>query len=126
MTELPIGIDDLVEINRGVTGGIAHVTDRGSLESALARPFHTFDGAPLHPTVAGQAGALLEGIVAAHGFSDGNKRTAWIATKTYLRLQGFRPLKVRDVVAADFVEGVAMHQYRGAEVAVWIAENLFP
>ena len=45
------------------------------LRSACGRPFQTFDGSLLHPTVVSQAAALLEGIVLAHAFDDGNKRT---------------------------------------------------
>lgn len=127
MNDLPLSLRDVIDINRKVTNGVGVVTDAGKIESALARPFHTFDQKPLYSTVSGQAGALLEGLVAAHGFSDGNKRSAWIAVKTFLRLSGIRPVKVPHTVSAEFVEGVAEHRYSGgSEVAEWLVNNMFP
>ncbi|CPW71548.1 type II toxin-antitoxin system death-on-curing family toxin [Mycobacteroides abscessus] len=122
MTYAP-SFDDLVALNHDITGGV-RVINANNLHSALGRPFHTFGGQLLYPTVVSQAGALLEGLVAAHGFEDGNKRTAWIATKTFLIINDIPVRKVRHTLAADFVEGVALHTYSGEHVAQWLAAEL--
>lgn len=123
---LPVSVEDLIEINQLVTGGASGVLNRDHLDSALARPFQMFFGQFLYPTVAGQCGALLSGLIAAHGFTDGNKRTAWICLKIFIRLSGIAPNRVPSSPAADFVEGVATHAHSDRDIAVWIAANLFP
>ena len=119
-------VDDVIAVNDRVTAGAGGVLSRGAIESAVSRPFHTHGGCWLYPTVIGQAAALLEGVVAAHGFGDGNKRTAWITAKTFLIINGVAAVKVPAHVAADFVEGVTVHAYSGAQVGEWIAANLAP
>ena len=56
-------------------GGGHGLRDKGALEAALARPYQTFGGEDLYPTVAGKAAALMEAIVIRHPWVDGNKRT---------------------------------------------------
>ncbi len=70
-------------------GGTPGVRDEGLLESALAQPQATFGGQFLHPTIAEQAAAYLYHIAMNHPFIDGNKRSAFAVTDTFLRLNGF-------------------------------------
>jgi death on curing protein len=70
-------------------GGTPGVRDEGLLESALAQPQATFGGELLHPTIAAQAAAYLYHIAMNHPFIDGNKRSAFAVTDTFLRLNGF-------------------------------------
>lgn len=64
-----------------------HVHRMELLESALARPQHAahYEEADL----VRQAATLLWGLVRDHPFSDGNKRTAYLATETFLELNGY-------------------------------------
>ncbi len=57
------------------SGGLIGIRDLGALESAVAQPRMTFDGAELYPT-------LIEN----HPFLDGNKRTGHAALETLLVL----------------------------------------
>jgi death-on-curing protein len=59
-------------------GGMLGIRDRAALESALARPFQTFDNAELYQTIIDKAAALIESILINHPFIDGNKRTGYI------------------------------------------------
>lgn len=59
-------------------GGSKGVRDQGSLESAINRPFATFDNQDLYPTPWDKAAAILESILINHPFVDGNKRTAYV------------------------------------------------
>ena len=70
-------------------GGSHGVRDRPLLESALARPFQTFDGAELYPSIFEKAAALVESILINHPFIDGNKRTGYGLFRIYLGLYGF-------------------------------------
>ncbi len=71
-------------------GGTSGVRDEGLLESALAQPQATFDGQFLHSTIYEQAVAYLYHLAKNHPFVDGNKRTAFAAMDTFLRLNGYR------------------------------------
>jgi death-on-curing protein len=55
-------------------GGSTGIRDVGLLESALARPFQTFNGVDLYPESIEKAAALIESILNNHPFVDGNKR----------------------------------------------------
>ena len=65
-------------------GGSHGVRDRELLNSALHRPFQTFDGKELYPTTQEKAAAILESIVKNHPFSDGNKRTGYVLARLLL------------------------------------------
>ncbi|GAB5465653.1 MAG: hypothetical protein Kapaf2KO_10890 [Candidatus Kapaibacteriales bacterium] len=59
------------------------------LESALARPYQTFDNIDLYPTAIEKSAALLQSIVTNHPFIDGNKRTAYTLFRLSLLKSGF-------------------------------------
>jgi len=87
-------------------GGTPGVRDEGLLESALAQPKATFGGQFLHPTISEQAAAYLYHIAMNHPFIDGNKRTAFAVTDTFLRLNGCA-LNLTDDEVYDLVMRVA-------------------
>ena len=60
----------------------------------------------LHPTISEQAAAYLYHIAMNHPFIDGNKRTAFAVTDTFLRLNGCA-LNLTDDRAYDLVMRVA-------------------
>ena len=72
------------------TGGEHGIRDLGLLESAVARPQATFDGADLYPELFLKTAALMESLSQNHPFVDGNKRTAITAAAMFLQLNGFR------------------------------------
>jgi death on curing protein len=69
-------------------GGADGVRDRGLLESAIAQPQATFDGAFVHDGLFAMAAAYLFHIVQNHPFVDGNKRTGLLAALVFLDLNG--------------------------------------
>ena len=74
-------------------GGPVGLRDEGLLDSALAQPFQTFDGADLCPSAIDKACRYAFGIISDHPFIDGNKRTGAALLGAYLRMSGidFRP-----------------------------------
>ncbi|MBU0464434.1 MAG: type II toxin-antitoxin system death-on-curing family toxin [Proteobacteria bacterium] len=67
-------------------GGGTGVRDIGLIESALARPQNLLHyGSPDVVELAAEYGF---GITKNHGFVDGNKRTAYVVTRLFLRLHG--------------------------------------
>lgn len=65
-------------------GGSKGIRDQGALESAINRPFATFDNQDLYPTPAEKSAAILESILINHPFVDGNKRTAYVLMRLIL------------------------------------------
>lgn len=65
-------------------GGLNGVRDIELLESALGRPYVTFDGKELYPTVIDKAAAILESLLINHPFIDGNKRIGYVMTRLIL------------------------------------------
>ena len=68
-------------------GGLSGLKDENSLEAALVRPLQKANYG--EPDVFELAAAHLFGIARNHPFSDGNKRTAFVAAYAFLRLNGF-------------------------------------
>jgi death on curing protein len=87
MTEY-LDLDDLLEIAREAIGADAVVGDYGLLESALARPRASVFGRDAYPGLHLKAAALLHSLARNHALSDGNKRLAWTACRTFLAING--------------------------------------
>jgi death-on-curing protein len=68
-------------------GGSSGVRDLGPLQSVLDRPRNL--EAYGNPDIADLAAAYAFGIARNRPFVDGNKRTAAVVTRTFLRLNGF-------------------------------------
>jgi death-on-curing protein len=83
-------------------GGSAGVRDEGLLESALARPQQLHACGNPAPDLADLAAALACGLARNHPFVDGNKRTAYVAYRTFLALNG------GDLDATDEEKYIAM------------------
>jgi death-on-curing protein len=69
-------------------GGADGIRDEGLLESVLARPRQMLAYADPKPDLADLATALAYGIARNRPFVDGNKRTAYVALRTFLVLNG--------------------------------------
>ena len=70
-------------------GGLDGIRDEGLLQSALYRPQNLLAYSESPPDVASLAAAYAYGIVKNHPFVDGNKRTAYVVMRTFLKLNGY-------------------------------------
>ena len=68
-------------------GGAAGIRDAGLIESALARAPNLADYSD--PDIYDLAAAYGHGLARNHGFVDGNKRTAYVVTRLFLRMNGY-------------------------------------
>jgi death-on-curing protein len=87
-----LSLADVLELHRSRIekyGGSHGVRDLGLLDSALAAPRATFDGAYLHEDIISMATAYLYHIVMNHPFIDGNKRAGLAAAIAFLNLNGY-------------------------------------
>ena len=69
-------------------GGSGGLRDHGLLTSALARPQQLLSYGQPSPDLASLAASYAYGIARNHPFVDGNKRTALVAARTFLLLNG--------------------------------------
>ncbi|MBD3943762.1 type II toxin-antitoxin system death-on-curing family toxin [Microbacterium sp. NEAU-LLC] len=115
MTEF-LTLDDALHIARRLG---FHVRDAGLLASALARPATTLFGDDAYPTLSLKAAAFMESVVRNHPFVDGNKRSGWTLTVTFLWLNGYRHDMTTDE-GFDLVIGAAEGRVDlDASAAVW-------
>ncbi|UQZ84260.1 Toxin Doc [Paenibacillus konkukensis] len=84
----------------------AGVKDHGLLESAVHRPQQSVFGEDAYPTLFDKAAALLESLVKNHCFHNGNKRTAYLVTKSFMILNGYH-LRMEREYAVEFIVDIA-------------------
>ena len=100
-------------------GGTSGVRDKGLLESALFRPQTGYYG-----DIAELAAALFESLILNHAFLDDNKRVAFFATDTFLRLNGWK-LSVETESAHTFIVGrLERGDCRYDRLLPWIKKSL--
>lgn len=104
-------------------GGSKGIRDKGLLESALARPFATFDNKDLYFYPADKASAIMESIAINHPFIDGNKRTAYTLMRLIL-LENQLDIAASQDEKYNFVIAVTTGKYRFDEIKEWIQAHL--
>lgn len=104
-------------------GGGEGVRDINVLESALARPQNLWAYSDPVPDVAALAASYAFGICRNHAFVDGNKRTAFVVCRTFLRLNGFDLNAPRDEKYLTFLR-LAEGETDEAALAGWIRPHL--
>lgn len=119
-----LGVDDVMAFHDDQLkrhGGAAGVRDMGQLQAALFRPQTGY----YHDLIQ-EAAALWESLSQNHPFVDGNKRTAFAATDTFLLVNGLE-------ITADSLETweFLINLYETGDMKferleVWLRENTAP
>ncbi|MCF8077436.1 MAG: type II toxin-antitoxin system death-on-curing family toxin [Desulfotignum sp.] len=102
-------------------GGASGIRDIGLIESALARPANMMNYGD--PDIVDLAASYAFGLAMNHGFIDGNKRTAYVVTRLFLRLHGmdFTAPPVERVLA--FVQ-LGKGGFSAASFTLWLRKNV--
>lgn len=104
------------QVNR--YGGSHGLRDPGALESALFRPQTGY-----YADLIEEAAALWESMAQNHPFIDGNKRTAFAVTYTFLRINGVAITADADTIFA-FITGLyADNSFEFAKLEKWLRVN---
>jgi death-on-curing protein len=102
-------------------GGSAGVRDRGLLEAALYRPQTGY-----YADLIEEAAALWESLAQNHPFIDGNKRTAFAVTYTFLAINGAHVTAEADATYA-FISGLyETGAFEFGRLADWLRGNTMP
>ena len=104
-------------------GGTDGLKDQGALESALARPYATFNQKELYPTPVEKASAILESILINHPFLDGNKRTGYVLMRLIL-MAGGRDIEASQDDKYKFIIEIAKGKLDIEQIKTWIASRL--
>lgn len=120
-----LNIDEVYTIHEKIiakAGSIASVRDFSLLHSAVERPKASYGGLDLYPTIFSKAAALLHSLCMNHPFTDGNKRTSWISTKRFLKINGYH-LKTAKDDAIKFMLSVDNENLPLKEIASWLKRH---
>jgi len=104
-------------------GGSEGLRDEGLLASALARPQNILAYAQPPPDLADLAAAYAYGIARIHPFVDGNKRTALVAARTFLLLNGVNLEANQDEKYLTFLQ-LAQGTLTEEQLADWIRKRI--
>lgn len=104
-------------------GGGTGVRDVGLLEAALARPQQRYACGDPPPDLAELAASLAHALARNHPLVDGNKRTAHVCYRAFIRLNG------GDLVASDeekyaMMIGLSEGSLSEADFATWLRAHL--
>ena len=99
-------------------GGSHGLRDAGMLESALYRPQTGY-----YADLIEEAAALWESLAQNHAFLDGNKRTAFAATYTFLAINGVRLTADSQVTYLFIAELYEAGTFNFLNLVRWLREN---
>jgi len=102
----------------GRYGGAGGVRDMGLLEAALYRPQTGY-----YADLIAEAAALWESLSQNHPFIDGNKRTAFAATYSFLRLNGVAIVADPVTATAEIVEFYERGGFNFENLEPWLRAN---
>ena len=103
-------------------GGSPGVRDMGMLKSAIFRPFATYGGEDLYKDIYLKSGALLQSIAKNHPFVDGNKRTAYTVTYTFLKLNLIQII-ITNKQVVEFMVRVTEENLSVDEISFWLKKH---
>ena len=104
-------------------GGDNGLRDLNLLNSAINRPFQTFDLKDLYPSPAEKASAIIESIIVNHPFIDGNKRLGYTLMRLIL-MHYKTDLNASQNDKFDFVMNIAKGNFKYEDILNWINTHL--
>jgi death on curing protein len=121
-----ISLNMIKNINRKVIrkwGGKHGIRDKEQLNSVISRPLQSAFGEDAFKSIWEKSAALLEGIIRFHPFTDGNKRTAWYATK-YILNKNNKELNLNYSKASDYILKISENKDITIEdISKWLKKN---
>lgn len=103
-------------------GGARGIRDIALLESALSRPYQTFDGIELYENQFQKAASIIQSLLINHPFIDGNKRIGYVIMRLFLLEQGW-DLNASQDEKYQFVIQIAEGKMEFNAIVEWIILN---
>ena len=118
MTDLEfLTVDDLIELSIALMGDPPPIRDLGLLSSAAARPMASAFGQDAYSGIWEKSAALFQSLVKNHPLVDGNKRLAWLASATFLEVNGVSVVGVSNDAVYEFVYRAAEGEFSLSELS---------
>lgn len=117
-------IDEIILIHEILIqkfGGSSEIRDKGALESAIFRPQSGY-----YKDIVEQATALFESLAVNHPFIDGNKRIAFAAMDTFLRVNGYKLSTNSKNAYANIMEMFDLKKLNFESVEAWLRKIVKP
>jgi death-on-curing protein len=96
-------------------GGMAGLRDAAALESAAFRPQTGY-----YQDIVAEAAALMESLAINHPFVDGNKRVAFAATDTFLRINGWRLRRSPNLIYREMLHLLETGNFDLSHIEPWL------
>lgn len=115
-------LDELLAIHQKLIeefGGSPGLRDMGALESALMRPQTGY-----YEDIIEECAALMESLAMNHPFVDGNKRMAFFAADTFLRLNGYYIECKEDQTFDYFMRRFETNSFNFDNLMVWLRKKV--
>ncbi len=103
-------------------GGSKGLRDRSLLESALNRPYQTFNKHEFYPSTLEKAAALFESLIINHPFIDGNKRISYFLMALLLKQHDIN-IKASQSEKYDFVILASTGEFRFNQIREWLINH---
>ncbi|MHC3368741.1 type II toxin-antitoxin system death-on-curing family toxin [Rhodococcus aetherivorans] len=107
-----LSLETLISVN-AAQGGSVH--SMAGVEANAGRPQSGFGDHETFPDLWSKAAAYVHSIASTQYFTDGNKRTAWLAANMFLDANGYELPDIDTIVAEVFVRAVAQDVFRTDE-----------
>lgn len=121
-------VEEIVAIHRMILegmGGRKGLREHGLLFAACEKPKTIIAGREVYEGLLRKATVLLEALINYHPFIDGNKRTAFLVAKNFLKLNGCY-LSVKKNDGMNFIIAIANKKISLRDTENWIASHLDP
>lgn len=106
-------------------GGTKGLRDNNALDSAIHRPFATFEKQDMYPSPKEKAAALVESIITNHPFVDGNKRLGYVLMRLFL-MENSYDIQATFQEKYDFVIGVSEGKTKFTDIILWLDKHIIP
>ena len=104
------------------TGGSQGIRDIGLIESAINRPFQTYDGIELYPEIESKISAITYSLINNHGFVDGNKRIGVSVMLLLLKLNDIK-IEYKQEELVDLGIKIAENKCKEEDIKKWIESH---
>ena len=105
-------------------GGFCAVRDNNALLSVIVNPQREFAGTELYPTIASKAAILVYSMNKNHPFVEGNKRTAFVCGRVFLRVNGYDVSDFEDYY--NIIRKIARDEISQDDVFDWFELSVKP
>lgn len=111
----------LAEQALGIDATVLAKTSRIELaESALHAPAGEFGGHEFYPDLTDKAAVLVTHLTWNHPLPDGNKRSAWLALRAFVAINGGRWSDLDPAAVEQFMVAIGAHDYDENDTAHWL------